>query len=269
MFLGHGNSKKGAKIACAEQCLKWLGLDVPGEIIWLNVWSIVICTVVNLSMRCVVYLSLQKLSPIYSLLSLGEPGAEQEGAEEVGVDLSQVDTSADNPITAVPLTNPVPQTSNPAPQSGQSGADTQPQKPFQSKSWNKAPGSGRKYKRFILLILLKNSPNIFIFVCTWNDVMSQRYACRVVFPVTCQKSLFEILSILVKVVEDRTIGVVVEVEDEVVQEVRAVQSEAEAVAALEAVVVAVAEAVAVAMAVAVTTNIMTVIQLLDLVNILR
>ena len=57
----------------------------------------------------------------------------------------------------------------------------------------------------------------------------------------------------------------VEVEDEVVQEVRVVQSEAEVVAVLEAGVVAVLEVVAVA----ITTNIMTVIQLLDLVNILR
>ena len=89
-------------------------------------------------------LSLQKLAPIISLLSLGEPVVEQEGAEEVGVDLSQVDTSADNPITAVPLTNPAPQTSNPAPKSNQSVPDTQSQKPFQLKSWSKAPGSGKK-----------------------------------------------------------------------------------------------------------------------------
>lgn len=30
LFIGTGNSKKSAKISCAEQCLKWLGLDVPG-----------------------------------------------------------------------------------------------------------------------------------------------------------------------------------------------------------------------------------------------
>ena len=137
------------------------------------------------------------LSPIESLLSPGDPGAEQEGAEEVGVDLSQVDTSADNPITAVPLTNPVPQTSNPAPQSGQSGTDTQPQKQFQSKSWNKAPGSGRKYRTFFTTDTSQELPKRFqiiagsfnlvtlIFVCMSQhcDVTS-RYVCRVVFPDT-------------------------------------------------------------------------------------
>ena len=74
---------------------------------------------------------------MFPIIFLGEPNTEQTGPDDVGVDLSQVDTSADNPITAVPLPNLAPPVTQPAP-------DPQP-KQFQSNSWNKAPGAGKEY----------------------------------------------------------------------------------------------------------------------------